>query len=64
MLGPVSKLYGWVGVFVMFTGAAIIACFPAIPYMLKEIKTYIRHRKKAKLAEANSTVPFTDYSDY
>jgi sugar phosphate permease len=64
MLGPVSKLYGWVGVFAMFTGAAIIACFPTIPYLLKEIKTYCRHKAKerAKLFD-NSSAPFTDYSD-
>lgn len=48
----------------MFTGAAIIACFPTIPYLLKEIKTYCRHKAKerAKLFD-NSSAPFTDYSD-
>lgn len=37
LLGPISFLYGWKGVFVMFTGAALIACFPTVPYLIKEI---------------------------
>lgn len=44
LLGPVYNLYSWSGVISMFTGAAIIAIFPTIPYMLREIKQFCKHR--------------------
>ena len=40
LLGPINTLYGWTGVLSMFTGAALVACFPTIPYVIREIKTY------------------------
>ena len=44
LLGPINILYGWKGVFIMFAGAALIACFPTIPYVITEIKKYLRYR--------------------
>jgi len=44
LLGPINILYGWKGVFIMFTGAAFIACFPTIPYVITEISKFLRYR--------------------
>jgi len=62
-MGPIDNLYGWTGVLLMFTSAALIACFPTIPYLCKEIKTYLKFRAKEKKKQFESTDPFTEYTE-
>lgn len=40
IVGPIDSAAGWTGVLSMFTLAAFIACFPTIPYLIREIKQY------------------------
>lgn len=62
LLGPIDTLYGWSGVLTMFTGAALVACFPTIPYVIREIKTYSKLKAEEK-KKPNSTDAFTDYEE-
>jgi sugar phosphate permease len=38
LLGPMMNWTGWTGTFYMFALSAVIATFPAIPYVVKDIK--------------------------
>lgn len=63
IVGPIDKSFGWSGVMSMFTGAAFIACFPTIPYVVKEIKNY-KARMEKEATKDPSTEAFTsDYTD-
>ena len=63
LLGPIDNIYGWSGVLSMFTGAALIACLPTIPYVCKEIKLYLRFREKERKKMFESTDPWTEYTE-
>lgn len=41
LLGPVNNWKGWTGAFAMFSLASIIACFPALPFTIGEIRKWL-----------------------
>lgn len=40
LVGPVNSWKGWHGSFWMFSLAAIIACFPAVPFTIGELRNW------------------------
>jgi sugar phosphate permease len=50
LLGPVQENFGWKSCFAMYSLAAILACFPALPYTIKEIIKGFRAKRLKKAA--------------
>ena len=46
LLGPVESSFGWTASFLMFSAAAIAACFPTLPYMIGEVKAFLLRKKR------------------
>jgi sugar phosphate permease len=41
LVPPVDHWTGWTGVFAMFSLASIIACFPALPFTVRDIRSWM-----------------------
>ena len=48
LVSPVKQWKGWSADFAMFSLAAIIAGIPTLPFMVREIRLFIRQKKKEK----------------
>lgn len=48
LLGPVKKSNDWTAAFAMFSGAAIAACLPSIPYTISEVSRHCKSKKHRK----------------
>jgi len=50
LLGPVKSNNDWTAAFAMFSGAAVAACLPTVPYTIMEVKNHCSRRKKTEKA--------------
>lgn len=48
LVSPVDDWRGWHAAFWMFSIAAMIACFPALPYTIGELKSWYKSATSAK----------------